>query len=146
MLLPILNKITLTSIPENVIKLINDPKVVKVLSTKSPEGIIHTIPVGSIIAPSPNTVTFASIWMNNTSKNLEEMKKKNEMVSIVVISGMEAYQVKGLIKDYKTSGPIFDKITEQIKKLGLTVKGVWTLEPKEIWNQSASDEAGKKIV
>ncbi|MEM3437229.1 MAG: hypothetical protein QXP55_01665 [Nitrososphaerales archaeon] len=83
--------------------------------------------------------------MKETSKNLEEMKKKGELASILVILGMEAYQIRVNIKNYETSGPIFEKLSEEIKKLGLQVRGVWITEPVEIWNQSASYEAGKRI-
>ena len=135
----------MVSLPENVMKVINDPKASKVLATKSPEGVIHVIHVGSIIAPDPNTIAFASIFMKKTTGNLAEMKKKNELASVLVILGMEAYQIKSRIKGYGTSGPLFEKLSEEIKKFGLRVRCVWTLEPVEIWNQSASYEAGKKI-
>jgi hypothetical protein len=136
----------LVSLPENVIKVLNDPKASKVLTTKSPEGIIHAIHVGSIMAPNPNMIAFAAILMKKTGKNLEIMREKNELASVLVISGMESYQVKAKIKSYETSGPLFEKFSEEIKKLGLTARGVWTLEPAEVWNQSASYEAGKRIV
>ncbi|MEM3383806.1 MAG: hypothetical protein QXL52_06335 [Nitrososphaerales archaeon] len=135
----------MAKLPENVMKVINDPKASKVLATKYPTGVIHVIHVGSIIAPNPNTIAFAAVLMKETSKNLEEMKKKGELASILVILGMEAYQIRVNIKSYETSGPIYDKLSEEIKKLGLQVRGVWITEPVEIWNQSASYEAGKRI-
>lgn len=135
----------MVSLPENVMKIINDPKASKVLATKSPEGIIHAIHVGSIIAPNPDTIAFAAVLMKETSKNLEEMKRKGELASILVILGMEAYQIRVNIKSYETSGPIYEKLSEEIEKLGLKVRGVWITEPAEIWNQSASYEAGKRI-
>jgi len=135
----------MVNLPENVMKVINDRKASKVLATKSLDGVVHAIHLGSIVAPSPNMIAFGAIFMNRTVKNLEEMKKKNDLASVLVISGMESYQIKGRIKSYETSGPIFERMNEEIKKLGLTVKGVWILEPVEIWNQSASYEAGKKI-
>jgi hypothetical protein len=58
---------------------------------------------------------------------------------------MEAYQIRVNIKSYETSGPIYERLSEEIEKLGLKVRGVWVTEPAEIWNQSASYEAGKRI-
>ena len=135
----------MVSLPENVVKVINDPKTSKVLATKSPDGAIHAIHVGSIVAPNPDTIAFAAILMKKTSRNLEEMKRKGELAAIAVILGTEAYEIKGKIKSYETSGPIYEVLSEKIRQLGLTVRGVWTLEPAEVWNQSASYEAGKKI-
>jgi hypothetical protein len=36
-------------------------------------------------------------------------------------------------------------MSEQMKQVGLTVQGVWTFSPVEVFNQSASYEAGTKM-
>lgn len=136
----------MVSLPEKVMKVMNDPKASKVLATKSSEGDIHVIHVGSIVAPNPNIIAFAAIFMKRTGENLKEMKRKDQLAVLAIILGMEAYEIKGKIKSYETSGPVFDRLSEKIKELGLTVRGVWTLEPVEVWNQSPSYEAGKRIV
>jgi hypothetical protein len=33
-----------------------------------------------------------------------------------------------------------------MKQIGMTVQGVWTFTPVEVWNESASMEAGTKMV
>lgn len=136
----------MVTLPDEVFTAINDPKAGKVLATIRPDGNAHVISVGSIIAPSPNMIAFGAVLMKETGKNLESMKKSSRMVSILVTSGMKSYQVRGAIKDYITSGPLYDKMNEELKKLGLKANGVWTIEPAEVWNQSASYEAGKKMV
>ena len=37
-------------------------------------------------------------------------------------------------------------MNEELKKMGLKANVVWTVEPVEVFNQSASYEAGKKMV
>jgi len=135
----------MVSIPQDAMNLLNDPKSIRVLGTKTEEGNIHIIQAGSIKAINPQTIIIGAILMKNASKNLETMKKKNELASILVSKETASYEVKVSIKDYQTSGPIFDKLNEEIKKIGLAARGVWILEPKEVWNQSASYEAGKRI-
>jgi hypothetical protein len=133
-------------LPDDVFTAINDPKAGKVLATIRPDGNAHIISVGSIIAPSPNMIAFGAILMKETGKNLESMKKNSHMVSVLVTSGLKSYQVRGNVKDLITSGPLFEKMNEELQKMGMKANGVWTIEPAEVWNQSASYEAGKKMV
>ncbi len=59
---------------------------------------------------------------------------------------MKSYQINAKVKELVTSGPLFDKMNEHLKAIGLKASGVWTLEPTDVWNQSATYEAGKKMV
>jgi hypothetical protein len=135
----------MVNLPEEVMKAFNDPKAMKVIATKSANGNVHAIRVGSLMAAAPNMMAVGAILMKETSKNLDEMKKKNEMVSLLVSMDMKSYQVKAKVKDFQTAGPLFDKMNEELKKMGLAARGVYTFEPAEVFNQSASYEAGKKM-
>ncbi|MGD1060087.1 MAG: pyridoxamine 5'-phosphate oxidase family protein [Methanomassiliicoccales archaeon] len=136
----------MVAIPAEVIEAVNNPKAAKVLATVKEDGSPHVISVGSIIAPNPNTIAFGAILMKETSKNLEAMKKSKKDAVVLVTVEMKSYQIRGKVKDKVTSGPLFDKMNENLKKIGLQAGVVWTLEPTEVWNQSASYEAGKKMV
>jgi hypothetical protein len=98
------------------------------------------------MAPSPDMIAFGAILMKETGKNLEAAKKDKKKVTVLVTFEMKSYQVNAKVKDYVTSGPLFDKMNEVLKGLGLKANGVWTLEPTDVWNQSATYEAGKKMV
>lgn len=126
-------------------KVLNDPKAIKVLTTKSSEGTLHSIRVGSLIAPAANMIAVGAILMKTSNKNMEEMKKKGEQVAILVGMEMKAYQIQAKVKDVQKAGPLFDKMNEELKKIGLQAAAVWTFEPTGVWNQSASYEAGKKM-
>ncbi len=134
----------MVSIPNEVMELLNDPKVVKALSTNGEDGL-HTVVLGSIIAPSPDMIAFGAILMKRSSTNLESMKAKGEEVSIIVAKELAAYEIKGKIGDFVTAGPLFDGMNENLKKMGMQARGVWTVMPTGIWNQGASYEAGNKI-
>jgi len=129
-----------------VMEAVNNPKAAKVLATVKENGSPHIISVGSIIAPNQQTVAFGAILMKETSKNLEAMKKKGQEAVVLVTLEMKSYQIRGKVKDKVNSGPLFDKMNENLKKIGLQARDVWTLEPTEIWNQSASYDAGKRMV
>ncbi|NIN51664.1 MAG: hypothetical protein GTN80_00630 [Nitrososphaeria archaeon] len=55
------------------------------------------------------------------------------------------YQARCEVKSFETSGPIYENLRDALKKLGLEIRGVWLLEPIEIYNQSIGPEVGKKI-
>jgi predicted CopG family antitoxin len=131
---------------EEIIKIINDPKSIKFLGTKTPEGRIHMICVGSMMTPKPDMIVFGTILMKRTYNNLENMKKKGESVSILIAKERNSYEIIAEIKDYQTSDEMLDKINAELKRIGLSAKGIWILEPKEVWNQSASPDARKRIV
>lgn len=136
----------MVKMPDEVFQAINNPKAGKTLATVREDGTPHIIQVGSVMAPSPDMIAFGAILMKETGKNLEATKKAKKMVSVLVTIEMKSYQVHAMVKDYVTSGPLFDKMNEVLKGMGLMANGVWTLEPAEVWNQSASYEAGKKMV
>jgi hypothetical protein len=135
----------MVEMPDEVMSMINDPKAIKVLTTKSSEGVLHSIRVGSLMAPAASMIAVGAILMKTSNKNMEEMKKKGEQVAILVGMEMKSYQIQAKIKDVQKAGPLFDKMNEELKKIGLQAAAVWTFEPTGVWNQSASYEAGKKM-
>lgn len=136
----------MVEIPAQVMEILSDLNAVKIIATKAEDGGVHAIRVGSMVAPDNKTVIVGAILMKRTSKNLESMKLKGELVSLLVNKEMKAFEIKAAVKDYLTSGPIFDGMNAKMKPTGLTARGVWVFEPKEVWNQSATYEAGTKIV
>lgn len=136
----------MVSIPAETMEVLSDPNAVKIIATKAEDGGVHAIRVGSLSAPDKNMLIVGAILMKRTSKNLETMKKNNELVSILVNKDTKAYEIKAQVKDFVTAGPIFDGMNAQLKKMGMAARGVWVFEPKEVWNQSANYEAGTKMV
>ncbi len=135
----------MVKIPDEVVKAINNEKNPKILATVGADGAPHAIQAGSIRAPSNEMMIVGAILMKRTGKNLEAMKRDNKMASFLVLDGMKSYEVRCRVGDFVTSGPLFDTMSEKMKQVGLTVQGVWTFSPVEVFNQSASYEAGTKM-
>lgn len=136
----------MVALPEEVMKVLNDDKSVRILATKSKEGHVHAIQVGSLKAAGPDTIIVGAILMKRTGKNLENMKAKGELASILAGSQTTSYEIRVKPKEFITSGPIFEGMNAALQKMGLKANGVWALEVAEVWNQSANYEAGKKMV
>jgi hypothetical protein len=135
----------LVALPEAVMKALNDPESVKMLATKSSEGAVHAVPLGSLMAPDPNTIVFGVVFMKQTHLNMEKMKIKGETPSVLIVNGRNAYQVHAVIKDFKTSGPVLDQMNERVKARGITVTGVWFMEPETVYDQSPGPNVGKRM-
>jgi hypothetical protein len=132
-------------LPKNVQDLFNDPQAVKVLATTSTNGLLHVVPLGSLVAPSKDMLIFAKIIAKETHANLEEALKKGSLVSALAVKGGEAYQVRCRPKTYATAGPLVDGMNEKLKARGMTAAGIWVLEPVEVLNQSPGPNAGKPM-
>jgi flavin reductase (DIM6/NTAB) family NADH-FMN oxidoreductase RutF len=135
----------MVTLPEEVMKALNDPASVKVLATKTPEGVVNAIPLGSLAALDPNTIICGVVFMKQTHNNLEKMKKNGERPAVLVVSGRNAYQIHATIKIFATSGPVLDTMNEKVKARGITVTGVWFMEPESVFDQSPGPNVGKKI-
>ncbi|MGZ4942137.1 MAG: pyridoxamine 5'-phosphate oxidase family protein [Halobacteriota archaeon] len=135
----------MVKIPDEVVNAINNEKNPKILATVGADGNPHAIQAGSISAPSKEMMIVAAILMKRTKENLEAMKKDNKIASLLVLDGMSSYEVRCKIGDFVTSGSLFDAMSEKMKQTGLPVHGVWTFTPVEVFNESASSEAGTKM-
>jgi hypothetical protein len=136
----------MVKIPDEVVDAINNPKNPKILATVDADGAPHAIQAGSISAPSNEMMIVAAILMKRTGKNLEAMKKGDKIASFLVLDGLKSYEVRCTVGDFVTSGSLFDTMSEKFKPMGMTVNGVWTFTPVEVFNESASMEAGTKMV
>jgi hypothetical protein len=135
----------MVALPEEVMKALNDPASVKVLATKTPEGEVNAIPLGSLAALDPNTIICGVVFMKQTHNNLEKMKKKGERPAVLVVSGRNAYQIHSIIKVFETSGHVLDVMNEKVKARGITITGVWFMEPETVFDQSPGPNVGKKL-
>jgi len=136
----------MVKIPDEVVEAINNEKSQKIIATVSPDGAPHAIQAGSIRAPSNEMMIVGAILMKRTGKNLEAMKKDGKTASFLVLNGPKSYEIRCTVGDFISSGPMFDGMSEKIKQMGMTLRGVWTFTPVEVWNESASMEAGTKMV
>ncbi len=126
--------------PQEVMNLLNDREAVKVLATIGADGTPNVAPKGSSIAVDAETVAFADIMGGKTRANLDANKK----AAVAVIKERTGYQVKGTLKGFQTSGPIFDKFVQMFKPMGMTPKAVGMIAVYEVYSVSPGN-AGEKL-
>jgi hypothetical protein len=135
-------------IPKEVQDLYNDPAAIKVLATRSGDDL-HVIPLGSLRAIDANTIVCAAIHMREAHENLRVAAQTETRISTLAVKAgpggpPQAYQVRCRVKSFVTSGPLFEGMRDNIKKMGMDVRGVWIFEPLEVLAQIGPN-AGKKI-
>lgn len=126
---------------ENVSKLFQDQESIKVVSTVSKDGEIHSIIAGSVMVLNENTMAVAEIFMNTTSANLI----KNNKVALLAVKGMESYLVNGTVQQRHTDGQLFDKIAEKFAAMNMQMRAIWTFSIDKIYDESAGPNGGKQI-
>ncbi len=127
---------------ENVSKLFMDQESVKVISTVSKEGEVHSIVAGSIMVVDDNTMAVAEVFMNTTSANLAA----NDKAAILAVKGMESYLVNGTVLKRNTEGQLYDAIAEKFAAMNMQIKAVWTFSVDKIFDESAGPNGGKQIL
>ena len=132
----------MVDMPEPVIRMIKHPDTRKVMATVSPDGEPHMIVCGSLMVTDPDTIIVGEVFMYRACENL----KNNPNVEFMVWQGREAYSIKAVAKSRVDTGPIFDKMAQQLDKMNMTLAAVWVFEAQEVWDESASKNAGSKVI
>ena len=130
----------MAKIPPEAMELFKDPQASKVLATVDASGTPNVAPKGSLAALDEETIAFADIAGGKTRANLEATKK-----AAVAVTKMPAgYQVKGTLKEFQTSGPVFDGFAERLKPMKMTPAAVGIIKVEEVYSLTPSDR-GKKL-
>ncbi len=131
-------------IPKEVMDLLKpgetQKQVVKVLATADDKGVPHAIILGPLMAIDEETLAFGIIWASTTKKNLETTK--NACI-IVYKPPMTACRVHGTFEEYVTSGPLFDRYTDELKKWDLECAGVIKIKVTDVCSASGGKRWGE---
>lgn len=126
---------------DEVVKLINDPKKIKTLTTVDREGNPHTVPVGSMTVLDGKIAFLELLDTSKTQKNILNCYWFKKDVAILVVGDWEkgeVYQIKGSPYKFLREGPIWDKFLDEIWKFipEADPTGVWLITPREVVNQN----------
>ena len=133
------------AIPKEVMDLIKPGEEqmqnIKVLATADEKGVPHAIILGSLMAIDEDTLAFALVWSGTTYKNLETTKE----ASVVVFKPpMTAYRLQCCYEETITSGGLFDRFVDELKKFNLECKGVVKMKVAEVYT-AGPPAPGQKV-
>jgi hypothetical protein len=134
---------------KEVLESYNDPTAIKILAVASRESGLHLIHVNSMMAPDPETIIFATVAMKEVNKNLIQAMISGELVSVLAVATVveisTAYQIRCRVKEFQTTGPLYDKFLDQLKARSEDLEGVWILNPVEVTDRTPGLNFGKLI-
>lgn len=126
---------------EQVSNLFGDESAIKVLSTVSGEGVPHSITVGSLMPISDEQICAFEIFMNKSAENMAA----NDQVAILVVKDKESYLVNATVAEKLTEGEMYEAFTDNVIAKGIPVKGLWIFNVNEVYDQSATPNAGTRL-
>ena len=129
---------------KEVMELLKDVQVPKVLATCDDAGTLNAVPKGTLTAIDEETLAFADIWGDKTNVNLKATQRAAVAVFKTSLPPV-GYQVKGTFQGFQTSGPIFDTFAKAVKEmLNLDIKAVGVIKVDEVYS-TAPPEPGAKL-
>lgn len=132
----------MVSMPEPVVRMIKHPDTNKAMATVSPEGTPHTIVCGSLRVVDADTIVVGDALMERTARNLES----NPDVEFLVWLRKDAYSIKARFRCRLDTGPLYDEMVKDLEKFNLWPHSICLFDTLEVWDESASPSAGKRVV
>ena len=131
----------MVAVPKEIIDIAGEKTTAKLLVTVSAEGQPHAIVCGSIFVTPDGKAGVGEVLMKRASANL----KANGKAAISIAAGPKAFELVLGNAARADSGPLFEDMKAKLASLNLPCFGVWTFDVKEVWDESAGPNAGKKI-
>jgi nickel-dependent lactate racemase len=133
-------------LPNIVMGLLNDSETEKTLVTVAADGKTSLTNIKSIKLPKPSVIVLAQVAAKQLNEELLAHMNKGRLVSILCVSKKEeqrtAFQIVCSVKEFQTSGPLYEKFLDELRVRYLDLEGVWALEPVDIIDRSSNFARG----
>lgn len=128
------------SLQDEVVALLNDPSVIKLISTVDENGTPHTVVRDSISSDTTGNLFFLEyLESSQTNRNLVRSIWFDRKVSITLVaSDGRIFEIKGIPIRTHISGPVFQKHYRELQERGKDVDlaAVWIIAPEEVRDES----------
>jgi hypothetical protein len=129
-------------LPDIVIGLLNDSDTEKTLVTVAADGKTSLTNVKAIKVPKSSIIVLAQVEAKQLNKELLGHMDEGSLVSILCVSVKEeqrtAYQIVCSVREFQTSGPLYEKFLDELRARYVDLDGVWVLEPVDIVDRSSN--------
>jgi hypothetical protein len=133
-------------LPKIVVGLLNDSETEKTLVTVAADGKTSLTNFKAIKLPKPSVIILAQVAARQLNEELLAHMDKGRLVSILCVSVKEeqrtAFQIVCSVKEFQTSGPLYEKFLDELRARYLDLEGVWVLEPVDIIDRSSNFDRG----
>ncbi|MGA3359313.1 MAG: hypothetical protein ABSC87_03780 [Halobacteriota archaeon] len=135
-------------LPDDVMALLNDRDAVKTLATIAENGSTSLVAVKAVRAPEPSIIVFAQTVAKQLDSELLRHMDTGSLVSILCVSERGelqiAYQIICSVKEFQTTGPLYEKFLDELRARTVDLDGAWVLEPVDVIDRSASFGPGSR--
>jgi hypothetical protein len=129
-------------LPDDVMALLNDQDAVKTLATIAEDGSTSLVAVKAVKAPEPSVIVLAQTVTKQLDSELLRHMDTGSLVSILCVSARGelevAYQIICSVKEFQTTGPLYEKFLDELRARTVDLDGAWVLEPVDVIDRSAS--------
>ena len=132
----------MVNLPDDVVRMIKNPDTNKCMATTSADGTAHPIVCGSLTVGDSDTIIFGEVFINQTKQNLE----RDPRAEFILWKGRESYTIKATAIERLESGPAYDKMNMMLGKMNMSVIAVWLFKADSVWDSSATNTAGTRVV
>ena len=133
-------------LPEIVMGLLNDSETEKTLVTVAADGKTSLTNIKAIKLPKPSVIVLAQAEAKQLNKELLNHMDKGSLVSILCVAVKEeqwtAFQIVCSVREFQTSGPLYEKFLDELRARYLDLDGVWVLEPVDIVDRTSNLDTG----
>lgn len=134
-------------LPNIVMGLLNDSETKKTLVTVAADGKTNLTNVKAIKLLKPSVIVLAQAAAKQLNKELLAHMDNGRLVSILCVAIKEeqrtAFQIVCSVREFQTSGPLYEKFLDELRARYLDLDGVWVLEPVDIVDRSSNFNSGE---
>ncbi len=120
-------------LPTDVLQLLNRSDTIKILGVYDSDGNLDLMPFAIVKAPKPDQILLPQIEERGIRDDLIRAMERRQPVSILCMDhlqgGGRGYQILCMVREYQTTGPLYEKFVDELRISYATLQGVWTLEP-----------------
>lgn len=128
------------ALPEAAVKMLLDPKSIKVLATTDDQGNVHVVAKDSLTLLDDGSLAYGEVMESSlTNANMVRGIWFDRRLAVLVSRQGRCYQIKGKPHRYVTTGPLFKQFYLAAReKLGpdSDLAGVWIIAVDEVREQT----------
>ncbi len=130
-------------LPRHVLELLNRSDTIKILGVYDNDGNLDLVPLATLKAPKFDLILLPQSAGKKTQNYLTNAMERAQPVSILCFEHLRyeepAYQITCEVREYQTTGPLYEKFIDEMRVNYEGLQGVWilgTLSVKECHSEA----------
>ncbi|MGZ4907075.1 MAG: hypothetical protein ACXV5F_00240 [Halobacteriota archaeon] len=104
------------------------------------DGNLDLVPLATVKAPKPDLILLPQNTERQIQDDITAAMEQGQIVSILCLERLHeegrAYQLTCAVREYQTTGPLYEKFIDELRVSYAGLQGVWILEPLSVKERS----------